>query len=203
MTPDEIRAMARGLAEASGGNAHWIEYLVAAISGGALSYFGSYVGEKGKGRATKEDVSAITAKVEEVRSEYQKQVEDWKAHHQLRLVAAERRLQAHQEAFEQWLLLYNAAVREDDNELSALVITCQHWYAKNCIYLTPKSRGAFTNAYQSALAHKGIKRDGDATLILHNWQQLEGVGNIFLSETLLPSLDAEGLQTAAEAAKAN
>jgi hypothetical protein len=66
MTPEQIQAMVKGAVEASGGPAWWV-YALLIICACLGSYFGSYLGEKGKNTATKEDIEAITAKVEAVK----------------------------------------------------------------------------------------------------------------------------------------
>src|SRR5437868_3479958 len=73
----------------------------------------TYVDKKAENLATKQDVGAITDAVEKVRREHaavlenlsqenRMILENLRGRQQLRLVAAERRLQAHQEAYELW-----------------------------------------------------------------------------------------------------
>jgi hypothetical protein len=75
-------------------------------------YLPSYVAEKGKNAATKEDIEVITEKVEAVKAAFEAdrqarehqsrlflQTQDFT--HQMRLAALDRRLQAHQEAYTQ------------------------------------------------------------------------------------------------------
>ena len=58
MSPEEIQAMAKGLAE---GQAVW--YLGSAVIGGAITGLTAYLAEKGKNRATKEDIAGITHEI--------------------------------------------------------------------------------------------------------------------------------------------
>ncbi|WP_202619763.1 hypothetical protein, partial [Escherichia coli] len=79
----------------------------ALVAGGiaylVVKYFlSSYLSEKGKNLATREDIEEITRMVEGVRTQYMALVEELKARHQLRLAAVDRRLQAHQDAFALW-----------------------------------------------------------------------------------------------------
>lgn len=54
--------------------------ITALISGWLLkNYFPSYMGEKGKNLAMKEDIQAITEKIESVKAEYTKSLEEIKA----------------------------------------------------------------------------------------------------------------------------
>ena len=84
------------------------------------SFFPSYLSEKGKNLATKEDIAEITKQVEGAKEIYSTRLkelehqnalvlEQLKAQQQLRLAAVERRLAAHQEAFTLWRRLVNAA----------------------------------------------------------------------------------------------
>ena len=79
--------------------------LVLVFCGGAFlgKYLPSYLSEKGKNLATKEDIAEITREVERVKSESRERLEGILEHlryrNQLRLAALDRRLQAHQEAY--------------------------------------------------------------------------------------------------------
>ena len=83
-------------------------------------YLPSYLNEKAKNLATKEDVGAITREVERVRHEYAERLESL-AHqnrvileqgnrrHQLRMAALDRRLDVHQQAYTLWVTLVGSA----------------------------------------------------------------------------------------------
>lgn len=69
--------------------------LGAVISGGVIYYFlksyiPSYLAEKGKNLATKEDIESITNTVESVKTEYAKMLEEVKSNNQLKISAVER-----------------------------------------------------------------------------------------------------------------
>ena len=115
------------------------EMLLLVLAAGVLwlvvrSFFPSYLGEKGKNLATKEDIAGITQKVEEVKETYAKRLkelehqnaivlEQLRSHEQLRLVAVERRLTAHQEAFTLWRRLVAAAHSDDVHALGRVNTT--------------------------------------------------------------------------------
>ncbi|MDZ7805468.1 hypothetical protein [Thiohalophilus sp.] len=69
---------------------------VGAVLGGGLifliikSYIPSYLSEKGKNLATKEDVAEITNKVESVKTEYAQIIEEIRSNNQLKLAEIER-----------------------------------------------------------------------------------------------------------------
>lgn len=185
MTPEEIQAMAKGLAE---GQALW--YLLSAIIGGAITGLGGYFAEKGKNRATKEDVATITREVEQVRAEFSRGVEDLKAHHQLRMVAAERRLQAHQEAHTHWQKLISATLQQERPEVMQKMLAAKAWYIENCIYLTGASRQAFLKICDCVYKHYEPVRPGEAAQFMKNSEELHAQGNVFLREVELPELRA-------------
>lgn len=68
MTPEEIRGTIQD-AIGQGWSFAWWHYLLWLVVTGAGAYLGTYLREKGRNTATKEDVGAITKKVEEVKSE--------------------------------------------------------------------------------------------------------------------------------------
>ena len=149
-------------------------------------YIPSYLGEKAKNLATREDISAITHEMEKVRIEYSSLVEELKARHQLRLAAVDKRLQAHQEAFTKWRELM-ATVHSPD--VHKTIIECQSWWDQNCVYLEPKVREAFVVAYRAASDRKSLTQPGgDVNAIKENWQKILGFGNSLFEAIQLPSL---------------
>lgn len=182
MTPEEIQAMAKGLAE---GQAVW--YVLSACIGGAIAGLGTYLAEKGKNRATKEDIGQITRAVKEIEAGFNEKLADLQAHHQLRMVAAERRMQAHQEAYKHWHTLVVAL--NSNVDISDLVTECQAWYVGNCIFLGEQSRTAFTSAWASAMLLRTERgRVGD--IYMRSWDKLDRAGNVFLEEAGLPPMAA-------------
>ena len=116
-------------------------------------YLISYLTKKAENLATKEDIASITDQVELVKSQYSVILENIKAKNQLRLAALDKRLQVHQEAFTLWRELFGAIHSPD---IGKAVIICQEWWGKNCIYLEPEVRRAFTDAYTAANMHASI-----------------------------------------------
>lgn len=190
MTPEEIQAMAKGLAE---GQAVW--YLGSAVIGGAITGLAAYLAEKGKNRATREDIAAITREVENVRDVFNRQMEDLKAHHQLRMVAAERRMQAHQEAYKLWLG-FHITVRHDYETMQHKISDAHAWFSSNCIFLTPTARAAFVEMTQTILVYADIQASGapenEKKKLLNSYTTL---GNIFLTEIDLPTLSRSDIRS--------
>ncbi|MDT7836908.1 hypothetical protein [Aquabacterium sp. OR-4] len=170
------------------------------------SFFPSYIGEKGKNLATKEDIAAITQKVEEVKEAYAKRLkelehqnalvlEQLRSQQQLRLAAVERRLAAHQEAFTLWRRLVAAAHSDD---VHALVLECQDWWEKNCLYLGPEARDSFNRAYFTASSHRELIRSRtSAEEVKVSWSLLLAAGDALLSGVQLPSLGEREAKSAA------
>ena len=182
MTPEELSAI-KALVGAFGGGA----VVAAGVAFLVLKfYLSSYLSEKGKNLATREDIEEITDKIEGVRTQYATLIEELKARHQLRLAAVDRRLQAHQEAFTHWRRLM-AATHTD--EVGKVVIECQAWWEQNCIYLEPTVRESFVRAYSAASDHNQLVRGrAEAEIIKESWSLITAFPNILFQAVQLPAL---------------
>lgn len=145
MSPEEIQAMAKGLAE---GQAVW--YVLSAVIAGFSAGVGAYLAEKAKNRATKEDIGKITLAVKQIESGFNEKLADLQAHHQMRMVAAERRMQAHQDAYEMAGKLSDGLKREEA-EWSPLLKEAENWYSRNSLFLSPSARESFNKAKRGCL----------------------------------------------------
>lgn len=167
--------------------------LEAAITGAVVSlllkiFLPGYLSEKGKNLATKEDIAKITEEIERVKSQYAVLLEELKAKHQLRLAAIDRRLEAHQEAFTLWRELL---ARTHTEEAGKAVMKCQDWWDKNCLYLEPNVREAFSVAYSAANTHNALLQDrSNVELAKENWDKITKAGQIILEAAQLPGLTA-------------
>ena len=198
MTPEELAVLKSILAGFGAGAivAGGVAYLV------VKHFLSSYLSEKGKNLATREDIEEITRKVEGVRTQYLSLVEELKARHQLRLAAVDRRLQAHQEAFTLWRKVMAATHTED---VGRIVIECQSWWEQNCIYLEPSVREAFVTAYGAAHSHNSlVKGRVEISMIQSNWKSITEFPNVLFQAIQLPGLselEAKALGVKAEAAQ--
>lgn len=146
----------------------------------------SYLSEKGKNLATREDIRKITELVEEVKAPYNQLLEELRARHQLRLAAIDRRLQAHQESFALWRQLLGAVHTKD---AGPTVVKCQDWWEQNCLYLEPDVREAFVRAYTAVSAHGSLLQDRTATeAVKQNWQEIVRFPQILFPAVQLPPL---------------
>jgi hypothetical protein len=149
-------------------------------------YLPGYLAEKGKNLATREDIGAITDKVEEVKIQYSAILEEIKARHQLRTAALDARLKAHQEAFVLWRKLVAAAYTD---QLGKVVIECQSFWEANCLYLEPAVRDAFMEAYSGAHTHGELHRvRADAPLVSEQWSRVTAFPPILFRAIQLPGI---------------
>lgn len=165
-------------------------------------YIPSYLAEKGKNLATKEDIEAITRKVEGVRHEYSTLVEELKARHQLRMAALDKRLQAHQEAFTYWRKLTTGS--EDSG---SAVLACQSWWEANCLYLEPSVRQAFLVAFTNEQMRSQFVRAGASSEYITNaWEKVMAFPPILFEAIHLPALsevEAKSLKVEHPTSRAN
>ena len=175
-------------------------------------FFPSYMKEKGKNRATLEDISKITDKIEEVKNEYASQLQEISHQNdllikhtehkqQLRMAALERRLQAHQEAYTLWREMLSSLHNENNFET---VLKCQEWYNNNCLYLDSESRQAFRDGY-SAMSHHPdlLQARTEAEAVKDNFYTITSVGEILVRGVELPSLGEQETELVSEESAPN
>jgi hypothetical protein len=174
------------------------------------SYLPSYASKKGENLATQEDIGAITKEVEEVKALFATELkaieqqnalvlEQLRSRQQLRLVASEKRLAVHQEAFALWRKL---VLKAHDDDVVPLVAECQRWWDANCLFLTSAAREAFNTAYFAASAQRAFVRNhASADLVESNWSKVTSAGEVIVAAVDLPSLgEREGRDAAAQSA---
>lgn len=128
--------------------------IVGVIAGIVLThYLPGYARKKGENLATKEDISEITGKVESICSDYALLLEEVRGRNRLRLGALERRLEVHQQVFTLWKKLHSSVFGA---EVMDVVMECQEFWNKNCLYLSPEVREAFLLASNYAANHKEL-----------------------------------------------
>lgn len=198
-----------------------LTFLWGVFAAGVGAFFGAYFQEKGKNRATSEDIEKLTRVVESVKAESAKQlaeiqhqntvlIEQLRSRNQMRMAAIDKRLQAHQEAFKFWRRLYQHA---HSDEIGAIVQECQVWWEDNCLYLDRTARDAFANAYWAASQHKAYlniphtQNDASAAAVVQrmtdNWDKIKDAGDIIIKAADLPgltSVEREELREAAQSA---
>lgn len=160
----------------------------------------SYLKEKAKNLATKEDISDITEKVEKIRSQHshelQKlihdnnlQIEEIKSLYQLRTIAPDQRIKAHQEAFKLWKNMLSSLHTE---KVSTVVMECQDWYNNNCLYLSKEAREAFSLAYNALAMHNSLLNGGgNNSEIKQNYCDITDAGEAIIKPVELPPLRSD------------
>lgn len=175
-----------------------METVAALLIGLVLGRFlPSYFAEKGRNLATKEDVATITELVEEVKAKFTLQheedaqqdrldLQERTFQHELRLAALDRRLEAHQQAYKFWVQLVGHA-GNNRKGMAQLVVECQGWWMRHCLYLSPKAREALADGYIAAAAYINLPPDIEADAD-ENWPKLLRVGQLLVEAVALPSL---------------
>ena len=176
----------------------WWLYLILIVIAGAASFLGSYLRRKAEQIAIKENIAEITLKIEQVRFDFSKSIEEvlqqnrivlenFKTRRQLRLAALDRRLKVHQEAFALWRKLLSSV--HDKEGIGSVVMECQDWWDENCLYLEPDARQAFNNCYRAAFLHRdlleGIQNLED---IDENWSRIIAAGEVIIKAVELPAI---------------
>ncbi|EIY6182742.1 hypothetical protein MND25_004727 [Vibrio parahaemolyticus] len=176
--------------------------VVASVILGVLlkSFLPAYFKEKAKNLATKEDIASITQAVEQVRLQHNRQLQELihqnnvllethKMQNQLRLVVPDKRLQAHQEAFELWRKIISNLHSKERN---AVVMECQLWYNQNCLYLSSDAREAFLLAYSALAMHGELVQDRtNPQAVKSNYLDMTNAGQIILKAVELPPLSGD------------
>ena len=163
------------------------------------NYIPSYLQEKAKNLATKEDIQDITDKVEGIRFLYASNLEEVKGQHQLKLAAIDKRLQVHQEAFTLWREILGAVYTD---EINNVVVRCQSWWEKNCLYLEPKVREAFVKSYSASHMHRELTRDRNASEnVERSWDIIVDFPKVLFEAIQLPPLSKLEIDELQENAK--
>ena len=168
------------------------------------NYVTHYIRKKGENLATKQDIAEITDEIEKVRSVYTKRLEgisqqnrllleQAKRKHQLSIAALDRRLEAHQQAYALWWKLRSVLHKD---VAGSVVVECQDWWVKNCLYLDAEARQAFLNAYHGAFAHRELADEYRGTsegkeIIEKNFMAVINAGDKIVKGVELPSLGEE------------
>ncbi|MBD8873856.1 hypothetical protein [Rhodanobacter sp. DHB23] len=173
---------------------------------GLPRYAGSYLSEKGKGLATKEDIGKITTIVESIKHDNEVKLaqvtEALRAQTSLRLLAGERRLETHQKAYLLWLEMLDHIHMDEGTARAELKDKFRDFYVENCLYLDAAVRVAFIDALTSYDIHLDLLRGQYGTPeynreqmvieITNNMQRVKNLGRVIETACDLPSFSREG-----------
>ena len=133
------------------------------------------------------DIGAITQQVEEIRRKQNEILELTKQRHELRMVAVNRRLSAHQEAYTRWWGLMKVVHQKD--KVAQKVMDFQSWFVKNRLYLEPEVAQALNSAFHAAFFHRDfLEAKEPKDFIRENWEKIQNVGEIIVRAVKLPEL---------------
>jgi hypothetical protein len=158
--------------------------------------FQSYLGKKGDNRATREDIGAITREIESARRAFTHELEGVKhaletaresarMHHDLSKIAAEKRLEIHQEAFARAVDIYHRA-HDPEADFHEQVV----WWRKNCLYLSSASSAAFGRSCAAAFSHATMVRSPNVSedVLEKNWAPIRDAPEIIAQAVKLPGI---------------
>lgn len=148
-----------------------------------------YFQKKGENLATKQDVAEITELQKAVEHRFNELIEISKQRHSLRLAALDRRLEAHQAAFSLWRELVS---NTHGDKIGPVVLRCQEWWEKNCLYLEASVRDAFVRAYTAAHTHHRYTQAlADSKILEENWREISNFPNVLFDAIQLPPIRHE------------
>jgi hypothetical protein len=171
-----------------------LELILGLIGGSAGAYLGTYLREKAKGLATKEDIGEITKRVEDAKKQYTHDLADvteaLKARTGMRMLAGERRLQAHQEAYALWNEMLNTV---HTDAVAGVLIKGARWWEHNALYLEAEPREAFRvalRAFGTHADHISMLRgtEGAVAQIQANMEKIRSLGDVIAKACELPRL---------------
>lgn len=163
-----------------------------------------YFRKKGENLATKEDIAEITKLQKTVEHRFNELIENSKQRHTLRTLVADKRMEAHQQAFLQVKRLLGA--RQD----AEVIAECRAWMDSHCLYLTGPARKAVWDAIGYAEARslhlaEADKAAGDryAKRTYHEeaekaWNGIMAALGPIVTGVELPALAAEELTAVAK-----
>lgn len=172
------------------------------LGSGAGAYLGAYLRKKGEGLATQEDIGKITKAVEDAKKEYAadlaKLTEAMRAQTSLRMLAGEKRIDAHQKAYMKWGDMVNYIHGPSEDVRQSILSDCRKFYFENCLYLDEKVKESFLAAMQSFDVHRELLRGqelGDigsrarlVPAITENFQRVRALGDDITQACKLPSI---------------
>jgi hypothetical protein len=120
--------------------------VISLLTSYAGAYFAGYIRKKGENRAMAENLDQLTRLVEDIKHEHAMMMERFRADQTHRFLAADKRLEAHQQAFIHWRAMWDAvrSPRVDNVTQQASV-----WWNEHCLYLDDPARKAFIQGISS------------------------------------------------------
>jgi hypothetical protein len=154
------------------------------------AYMRSYLTKKGENLATREDITDLTKKVEDVKAVFSRALQRDAQEHELSMAAIDKRLEVHQEAFARSFQLY-FTTHDDDGRAKAAVHL--QWWREHCLYLSESSSAAFVRACTASALHGMLLKapNIDEDKLAENWAIIDGVWDVIAADVKLPQLGAQ------------
>ena len=172
----------------------------AAIAAAVLSFIGVLVTVKGN-RATSREIASLQNK-------HAESLERSRQKHLSSLVAPEKRLEVHQQAYTRWLKLHHTVKNPSDDSADKLLRMeaedCWTWWSENCLYFNAEVEEELIEAAQNAslYSHKGYRRKMTSDEKAAIQKQIHRTPDIIRQAVGLPNLGEEsGLPLSEEVRK--
>lgn len=162
----------------------------------------SYIREKGKTLATKEDVGAITKQVEDIKYQYSERlstishqntmiVEQIRSGSQMHTAVLLKRMEILQKGYVLWIQLFHSLNNPDT--VGTNIMACQKFWEENNLYLGSDIREKYKMAYLSAAAshHQYVQWRESPEIISNNMQYIREAGEALVAAAELPSIKNE------------
>ncbi len=122
MTPQEMDLLAEVIIRKGVGNPLFLVVWVALAALGA--FLGSYLREKGKNTATKNDIKGLTQSIKEIEHRFDRQIEDLRGKYALRMAAIDKRIAVHQGAYAR---IHKLVMNAYEDSIRDVFTECQNW----------------------------------------------------------------------------
>lgn len=163
------------------------------------NYLTSYSNKKGENVATKEDIREITKEVEAAKEDFSHRLENLKTHNSLAMVAAEKRLKAHQELFNHWRTIYLSVHGGIMVDVEAYIDEAEEWLYENIVYLDGEAREEFLSVinyiYNSTNREKPFLDGEELDMVA---KKLQLAQDSILKAISLPAMSATSFKSMAK-----
>ena len=171
-----------------------MELVLGLIAAGIGAFLGTYVREKAKGLATREDIGDLTTIVEGIKTQNAIEIaqitEVLRSQGTLRAAVLEQRMDAHQVAYRLASRMFHNAHNDDEGRKEVEKEIRDFWLAR-CLYLDAPVRDAFDSAWTAFLVHKTMttrENRFSGEQIIENFAKIEALTPAIVRATSLPPI---------------
>jgi hypothetical protein len=190
MSPSEIQNLASQIADQMNHQSiRWLELLVTVLIVGFAGYFGAYFGEKGKNRATAEDVAGITKAIKTVEHSFNSLETRMNAQQEMRVACLPERLRVHQQAFVHQRNIMR--VMNNKQQINTVSVEMEKWWEENCLYLDKGPRELFIRVVRMMPCHLDDTSPGNAHVLKADWEMVIALRKSIEAAAGLPPIAGE------------